>query len=219
MENKKNFKYSYSLVFTQQPYFSPVRSPGYRFIYRTEKIQNPTTTREIFKSSKSFLKEKIAEYNNYEKEGEKPIITTYKLYIRQDVEEGEKQQIKDLYETIYKIEDGVKIQIEEKKKYLHLGNIQPNFYIYIEPTVYFFRERKYNPKENEDEDILKIGKCVRCRKNPTNVLFKRCYHRVVCESCDNSNNYLYCPLCKNSLKGTRKMVFFRGNASYTTETV
>ena len=125
---KKIFKYSYSLVFTQQPYFSPVRSPGYRFIYRTEKIQNPTTTREIFKSSKSFLKEKIAEYNNYEKEGEKPIITTYKLYIRQDVEEG---QIKDLYETIYKIEDGgKKYKIEEKKKISTPWKYPTKFFIF-----------------------------------------------------------------------------------------
>ena len=217
MENKKDLKYSFNLVFTDSPTFSPVRLPGYSFIYQTEKIENPTTTREIWKSSQSFLKEKIAEYNNYEKEGEKPILTTYKLYIW-EIEEGKPPKEKYLYETIYKIEEGDSVQIEEKKRFTPSKTIKANFYIYIVPTVYFFRERKNNPYENEHEEkknLLKIAKCVICRKNPPNVLFRRCYHMLICKDCDESNNFKFCPLCKNNLHRTIKEIYLSKKSFYT----
>ena len=222
MENKKDFKYSFRLVFTHPSYFSPVLLPGFRFIYQTEKIQNPTTTREIFKSSQSFLKEKIAEYNNYQIPGEKTIICTYRLAIVWEGEKDEKPKEKDLYETIHKIENWEPVQVEEKKKYLPSETIQPNFYILFVPTVYIFKEREHNPKENENEEkknLLKIAKCSICRRNPTNVLFRRCYHMVVCEDCDKSNNCKFCPLCKNNLKGTRKEIFLTRKYSYTSAVV
>ena len=222
MENEKDLKYSWNLVFTQQPYFSPVRLPGLKFIYRTEKIQNTTNTKEIFKSSQSFLKETIEKYNSYQIPGEKTIICTYRLTIVWEGEKDEKPKEKDLYETIYKIEEGDLLQVEEKKKYLPSQTIQPNFYILFVPTVYIFREREHNPKENEDEEkknLLKIAKCSICRKNPTNVLFKRCYHFVICKDCDQSNNCKFCPLCKNSLKGTRKEIFLSKKVYYTSAVV
>ena len=216
MESKKD--YSFNLVFSCPPYFSPVRLPGYRWVYRTEKIQTPTTTKEIWKSSQSFLKETIEKHNNHQIPGEKTILATYKLYIRH----GEEKEEKYLYESIYKIGENRKIQVEEKKKYTPSQTIQPNFYIFLVATVYIFRERQHNPNENEDEEkknILKISKCSICRKNRPNVLFRRCWHRVVCEECDQSTNCKFCPLCKNSLVGTRKEIFFRGKFSYTTATV
>ena len=221
MENKKDLKYSFHLVFSCSPHFSPVRLPGFKFIYQTEKIQNTTTTKEIWKSSQSFLKETIEKYNNYQIPEEKTILTTYRLYIVWE-EKDEEQKEKNLYETIYKIEDEEKIQIEEKKKYLPSETIQPNFYILFVPTVYIFRERQHNPKENEDKEkknLLKIAKCAICRKSPPNVLFRRCYHLVVCGDCDQSNNCKFCPLCENNLKGTRKEIFHKKKYSYTSPVV
>ena len=218
MESKKDIQYSWNLVFVDSPTFSPVRLPGYRWVYQSEKIENPTAAREIWKSSKSFLKEIVEKYNNYQTPGEKTILATYKLYISH----GEEKEEKYLYESIYKIGENRKIQVEEKKKYTPSQTIQPNFYIYLVATVYIFRERQHNPNENEDEEkknILKISKCSICRKNRPNVLFRRCWHRVVCEECDQSTNCKFCPLCKNSLVGTRKEIFLRGKYYYTTATV
>ena len=222
MENKKDLKYSFHLAFTHPPYFDPVRLPGFKFIYQTEKIQNTTTTKEIFKSTQSFLKETIHKYNSHQIQGEKTILTTYRLAIVWEREKDEKPKEKNLYETIYKIEEGEKIRVEEKKKYLPSETIQPNFYILLVPTVYIFRERQQNPKENEHEEkknILKIAKCAICRKNPANVLFRRCYHMVICGDCDQSNNCKFCPLCKNNLKGTRKEIFFKKKFYYTSAVV
>ena len=219
MENEKVLKYSWNSPFSCPPYFSSVRLPGIAFIYRTEKIQNPTTTGEIAKSTQSFLKETIEKYNSYQIPGEKTILTTYRLYIRHGEEEKEE---KDLYESIYKIGEWQKIQIEEKKKYRPSQTIAPNFYIFLVATVYIFRERQHNPNENEDKEkknILKISKCLICQKNRVNVLFKRCFHMVVCEDCDQSTNCNFCPLCKNSLAGTRKEIFFRGKVYYTSAAV
>ena len=211
MEKEKVFKYPFKLVFSCPPYFSPVRLPGIKFIYRTEKIQNSTTTEEIEKSTQSFLNQTIEKYNNYQIEGETTILTTYRFYILWEVEEKddyEQPKEKDLYETTYKIEEGEKIQIEEKKKYLLSETIQPNFYIFLVPTVYIFRERQPNPYEEESKEyqnLLKIVDCVICRKNPTNVLFVRCYHIVVCDICNQSNKIRNCPLCKNSLGKTKRI--------------
>ena len=225
MENEKALKYSWNFLFSCPPYFSSVRLPGIAFIYRTEKIQIPTTTEEIAKSSQSFLKETIEKYNSYQIPGEKTILTTYRLHIRHGEEEKEEIQQpeeKDLYESIYKIEEKEKIQIEEKKKYRPSQTIPPNFYIFLVATVYFYRERQHNPNENEDEEkknLLKISKCLICRKNRVNVLFKRCFHMVLCKDCDQSNNCNFCPLCKNNLGGTRKEIFLSKKVYYTSAVV
>ena len=210
MENEKVFKYSFKLVFSCPPYFSPVRLPGIKFIYRTEEIQNPTTTEEIFKSSQSFLRQTIEKYNNYKIKGETTILTTYRLYIVWKVEKDESEQPKekDLYGAIYQIEEGNKIRVEEKKSVTLSETIHPNFYIFVVPTVYIFRERQpypYGEENKEYQNPLKIAECTICLKNPTNVLFTRCYHIVVCDICNQSNKIRYCPLCKNSLGKTKRI--------------
>ena len=223
MENEKDLKYSWSLVFSCPPYFSPVRLPGEKFIYRTEKIENPTTAREIWKSSESFLKEIVEKYNNHQTPGEKTILATYTLSISWKEEPNTKPtKEKNIYSSIWKIEENRKIKIEEKKKYRASETIEPNFYIFLVPTVYIFRERAHNPEENEHEEkknILKLSKCCICLKNRPNILFRRCWHRVICEECDKSTDCKFCPLCKNSLVGTRKHIFIRGKYYYTTATV
>ena len=212
MENKKDLKYSFNLVFNHPPYFSPVRLPGLSFVYRTEKIEDLTTTGEIWKSSESFLKENIEKYNIHKIEGEETILTTYKLAIsREEKDEDKPPKEKVLYSSIYKIEGEEKTKIEEKKYIKSSETIEPNFYIFLVPTVYIFRERAHNPRENEDEEkrnILKISKCSICRKYPPNVLFCRCYHCTICDDCDKYEKPQYCPLCKNNLRGTRKEIFF-----------
>ena len=154
MENKKkDIQYSFNLVFTDSPHFSPVRLPGYKFIYRSEKIENPTTAREIWKASQSFLKETIEKYNNHQIEGYKTILTTYSLGI--SWKEGpttKPTKEKKLYSSIYKIEGEEKTKIEEKKNFRASETIEPNFYIFLVPTVYIFRERAHNPREDIDEE-------------------------------------------------------------------
>ena len=223
MENKKDIQYSFNLVFTGPPYFSPVRLPGYKFIYRTEKIENPTATREIWKASQSFLKETIEKYNSYQIEGEKIAVATYRLAIsREEKDEDKTPKEKVLYSSIYKIEGEKKNKIEEKKYIRASETIEPNFYIFLVPTVYIFRERAHNPKENIDEEkknILKLSKCCICKKKPPNVLFVRCFHRVICSDCDETEKPTYCLLCKNNLQGTRKETFFKKNVGYTSPTI
>ena len=223
MESKKDIQYSFNLVFTDSPTTSPVRLPGYRFIYQSEKIEKPTTTREIWKSSESFLKEIVEKYNNHQTPGEKTIIVTYNLSISwKDGPTTKPTKEKNIYYSMYKIEGEKKTKIEEKKKYRASETIEPNFYIYLVPTVYIFRERAHNLKEDIDEEkknILKLSKCCICKKKPPNVLFCRCFHRVVCSDCDESEKPINCPLCKNNLQGTRKETFFKKKYSYTSPTI
>ena len=223
MESKKDIQYSFNLVFIDSPTTSPVRLPGYRFIYQSEKIEKPTTTREIWKSSESFLKEIVEKYNNHQTPGEKTIIVTYNLSISwKDGPTTKPTKEKNIYSSMYKIEGEKKTKIEEKKKYRASETIEPNFYIYLVPTVYIFRERAHNLKEDIDEEkknILKLSKCCICKKKPPNVLFCRCFHRVVCSDCDESEKPINCPLCKNNLQGTRKETFFKKKYSYTSPTI
>ena len=238
MENKEDLKFN--LVFTSSPDFSPVRLPGYCFLYRSEKIEKPTTTSEIWKASKSFLKKTIEKYNSYKlpeetkqkteefQNQQKPeypnqqpqpyetIATTYRI---QTIQEGEqrkgneyKHDEKGLYYSMYQIEGERKNKIEEKKRFRPTETIEQNFYIHILATVYLFRERALNPGEDiekEKKNIFRLSKCCICKKYPPNVLFCRCFHRVVCSECDGSKKPRYCPLCHNNLNGTRKETYFK----------
>ena len=238
MENKEDLKFN--LVFTSSPNFSPVRLPGYCFLYRSEKIEKPATTSEIWKASKSFLKEIVEQYNSYQipeytkqkteeyKNNPPPeyttnqppiyetIATTYRIRAMGEEEEREGNAYlhdeKGLYYSMYKIEGERKNKIEEKKRFRPTQTIEPNFYIYILATVYLFRERANHPGEDiekEKKNILKLSKCCICRKNPPNVLFIRCFHRVICSDCDKPKKFLYCPLCHNNLNGTRKEIYYK----------
>ena len=223
MESKKDIQYSFNLVFVDSPTTSPVRLPGEKFIYRTEKIENPTTAREIWKSSQSFLKEIVEKYNNHQTPGEKTILATYTLSISWKEEPTTKPtKEKNIYSSIWKIEGERKTKIEEKKKYRASETIEPNFYIFLVPTVYIFRERAHNPGEDIDEEkknIFRLSKCCICKKKPPNVLFCRCFHRVACSDCDESEKFLYCPICKNNLQGTRKETYFKKNFYSTSPTI
>ena len=250
MENKEERKIKFNLVFTSSPDFSPVRLPGYCFLYRSEKIEKPATTSEIWKASKSFLKEIEEQYNSYQipeytkqKTPEyttnqtpeyttnqppiyETIATTYRI---NTIEEGKQEKGNEykhdktgLYYSMYKIEGERKNKIEEKKRFRPTETIEANFYIYILATVYLFRERAYNPGENiekEKENILKLSKCCICKKKPPNVLFYRCFHRVACSDCDESEKFRYCPVCRNNLNGTRKETYFKKNFYITSPTI
>ena len=149
MELEEVFKSPFKLVFSCPPYNSPIKLPGIKFIYRTEEIANSTTTtiEEIFNLSKMYLKQTIEEYNHYQKEGERTIITTYRLYIAWEVEKDGLKELeeKDLYHITYKVEEEEEYFIEEKKYYLPHETIERNFFIFTVPTVYFF-SRKTNLK-------------------------------------------------------------------------
>ena len=147
MEIEEVFKSPFKLVFSCPPYNSPIKLPGLKFIYRTEEIAGPTTTEEIFNLSQMYLKQKIEEYNRYQIEGERTIITTYRLYIAWEVEKDglEELEEKDLYHITYNVEEEEKNIIEEKKYYLPPETIERNFFIFMVPTVYIFRERQPDP--------------------------------------------------------------------------
>ena len=181
MENKEDLKFN--LVFTSSPNFSPVRLPGYCFLYRSEKIEKPTTTSEIWKASKSFLKKTIEKYNNYklpeetkqkteefqnnqtpEYPNQQPqpyetIATTYRIRAMGEEEEREGNQYlhdeKGLYYSMYQIEGERKNKIEEKKRFQPTETIEQNFYIHILATVYLFRERAHNPGEDIEKEKKK----------------------------------------------------------------
>ena len=151
MEIEEVFKSPFKLVFSCPPYNSPIKLPGLKFIYRTEEIAGSTTTEEIFNLSQMYLKQKIEEYNRYQIEGERTIITTYRLYIAWEVEKDglEESEEKDLYHITYNVEEEEKNIIEEKKYYLPPETIERNFFIFMVPTVYIFRERQPDPDEVE----------------------------------------------------------------------
>ena len=211
MEIKEVFKYPFKLVFSCPPYFSPVRLPGIKFIYRTEEIQKPTTTEEIFNSCQSFLKQTIEKYNRYQIEGERLVKTTYRFYIAWEVEKDGLKELeeKDLYDVIYNVEEEEKYIIEEKKYYLLPETIERKFFIFMVPTVYIFREGEPDPYEVETVEEYKITQtiksleCVICYKNPPNILYYNCLHIAVCNSCDEIGKFYKCPLCRTKIKNQR----------------
>ena len=145
MEIEEVFKSPFKMLFCR-PLLddSPINLPGIRVIYRTEEIAGPTTTEKIFNLSQVYLKQTIEEYNRYQLEEGRPVIATYRLYIAWEVEKDGLKDLdgKDLYYVIYDVEE--KNIIEEKKYYLPPETIERNFFIFMDPTVYF-RERQPDP--------------------------------------------------------------------------
>ena len=211
MEIEEVFKSPFKLVFSCPPYFSPVKLPGIKFFYRTEEIASSTTPNEIFKRSQMYLKQTIEKYNHYQIEGGRVVKTNYRLYIAWEVEKDGLKELeeKDLYETTYNIEEEEKTQIEEKKYDLPPETIERNFFIFMVPTVYIFREGQPDPDKVETDEEYHIKKswisteCVICLQNRPNVLYIKCWHIVACDSCDLSGKLLKCPLCRTKIKNQR----------------
>ena len=180
MEIKEVFKSPFKLVFSCPPYNSPIKLPGIKFIYRTEEIASSTTTEEIFNLSQVYLNQTIEKYNRYQIEGERTIITTYRLYIAWEVEKDGLKELeeKNLYDVTYNVEEEEKYIIEEKKYYMLPETIERNFFIFIVPTVYIFREGQPVPDPDEVEEeyhIKKIDKIHRMRnmftKSPECIIY------------------------------------------------
>ena len=212
MEIEEVFKSPFKLVFSCPPYNSPIKLPGIKFIYRTEEITSSTTTEEIFNLSQMYLKQTIEKYNRYQIEGERSIKTTYRLYIAWEVEQDglKKLEEKDLYHITYNVEEEEKYIIEEKKYYLPPETIERNFFIFMVPTVYIFREGQPDPDEVEEEyhlkKSIKTTECVICLQNRPNVLYIKCRHIVACDSCDLSGKLLECPICRTKIKDQRMKI-------------
>ena len=175
MEIEEVFKSPFKFVFSYPPYNSPIKLPGTEFIYRTEEIAGSTTTEEIFNLSQMYLKQTIEKYNHYQIEGERTIITTYKLFIAWGFEKEELEE-KNLYYITYNVEEEEKKIIEEKKYYLPPETIKRKFYIFMVPTVYIFREGQPGLDEVEEEyHIKKIDKIHRMRnmftKSPECIIY------------------------------------------------
>ena len=212
MEIEEVFKSPFKLVFSCPPYNSPIKLPGIKFIYRTEEITSSTTTEKIFNLSQMYLKQTIEKYNRYQIEGERSIKTTYRLYIAWEVEKDglKKLEEKDLYHITYNVEEEEKYIIEEKKYYLPPETIKRNFFIFMVPTVYIFREEQPDPDEVEEEyhlkKSIKTTECVICLQNRPNVLYIKCRHIVACDSCDLSGKLLECPTCRTKIKDQRMKI-------------
>ena len=211
MEIEEVFKSPFKLFhFTFPPNDSPINLPGLKYIYQTEEIKSSTTTEEIFNLSQMYLKQKIEEFNRYQIEGERIIITTYKLCIFLCVVEKDifiKYEEKDLYDVTYNVEEEEKYIIKEKKYYLPPETIERNFFIRIVPTVYFFREGQTGPDEEYHiKKSIKSTECVICLQNRPNVLYIKCRHIVACDSCDLSGKLLECPICKTKIKDQRMKI-------------
>ena len=214
MEIEEVFKSPFKLFhFTFPPNDSPINLPGLKYIYQTEEIKSSTTTEEIFNLSQMYLKQKIEEFNRYQIEGERIIITTYKLCILLCVVEKDifiEYEEKDLYDVTYNVEEEEKYIIKEKKYYLPPETKERNFFIRIVPTVYFFREGQTGPDEVEEEyhikKSIKSTECVICLQNRPNVLYIKCRHIVACDSCDLSSKLLECPICRTKIKDQRMKI-------------
>ena len=212
MEIEEVFKSPFKLVFSCPPYNSPIKLPGIKFIYRTEEIKSSTTTEKIFNLSQMYLKQTIEKYNRYQIEGERSIKTTYRLYIAWEVEKDGLKELeeKDLYHITYNVEEEEKYIIEEKKYYLPPETIERNFFIFMVPTVYIFREGQPDPDEVEEEyhikKSIKSTECVICLQNRPNVLYIKCRHIVACDSCDLSGKLLECPICRTKIKDQRMKI-------------
>ena len=202
MEIKEVFKSPFTLVGNGFPPFgSLIRLPGVKFIYRTEKIKTSTTTEKIFNLSQMYLKQIIEEYNR----NNRAVVTTYRLYIALEVEKDGLTELeeKDLYDVTYNVEDEEKYIIEEKKYYIPPETIKRNFFIYIVPIVYFQEEQTDPEGEYNIKKSIKSTECVICLQNRPNVLYIRCRHLVVCDSCDLFGNLLECPICRLKIKDQR----------------
>ena len=117
---------------------SPIELPSIRILYRTEEeIAGPTTTEEIFNLYQVFLKQIIEEYNRYQIEENRAIITAYHLSIAWEVEKDGLKKVdgKELYHVAYNVEE--KNIVEEKKSYLPPETIERIFFIFIGVTVYY----------------------------------------------------------------------------------
>ena len=212
MEIKEVFKSPFKLVFSCPPYNSPIKLPGIKFIYRTEEITSSTTTEEIFNLSQMYLKQTIEKYNRYQIGRERSIKTTYRLYIAWEVEKDGLKELeeKDLYDVIYNVEEEEKYIIEEKKYYLPPETIKRNFFIFMVPTVYIFREGQPDLDEVEEEyhikKSIKSTECVICLQNRPNVLYIKCRHIVACDSCDLSGKLFECSICRTKIKDQRMKI-------------
>ena len=124
MEIEEVFKSPFKLVFSYPPYNSPIKLPGIEFIYRTEEIAGSTTTEEIFNLSQMYLKQTIEKYNRYQIEGERTIITTYRLYIAWEVEKDglEELEEKNLYYITYNVEEEEK-KLSKRKNIIYLPKL------------------------------------------------------------------------------------------------
>ena len=147
MEIEEVFKSPFKLVFSCPPYFSPISLPGLKFFYRTEEIASSTTLNEIFEKSQMYLKQTIEKYNCYQIEGGRLVKTNHRLYIAWEVEKDGLKQLeeKDLYETTYQIEEGKKIQIEEKKEISAFRNYRTKFFYLSCSYCLFFSRRTTKP--------------------------------------------------------------------------
>ena len=210
MESKEVFKYSFNLVFSCPSDYLRFRLPGQKFFYRTEKIPQPTTTVEIFKSCKSFLNQTIEKYNRYQIREERTVKTTYRFYVGWDIERDGLRRLKEktLYDVTYNIEGEEKYIIEERKYYKPSESIEGDFYIFITPNVYIFREEPetYEVETVEEYKIkqtIKSPECVICYHNPPDILYYNCLHLTVCNSCDVIGKFSKCPLCRTRIKDQR----------------
>ena len=146
MEIEEVFKSPFKLVFSCPPYFSPIKLPGLKFFYQTEKIKSSTTTEKIFNLSQMYLKQTIEKYNRYQIEGGRTVKTTYRLYIAWEVEKDGLKELeeKDLYHITYNIEEEEK-KIEEKKYYLLPETIERKFFYFYGPYCLFSSRRTTRP--------------------------------------------------------------------------
>ena len=160
-----------------------------------------------------YLKQTIEKYNHYQIGRERSIKTTYRLYIAWVVEKDGLKELeeKDLYHITYNVEEEEKYIIEEKKYYLPPETIERNFFIFMVPSVYIFREGQPDPDEVEEEEYhikksIKSTECVICLQNRQNVLYIKCRHIVACDSCDLSGKLLECPICRTKIKDQRMKI-------------
>ena len=193
------FKSPFRLV-SCKTYSNP--TPQLRVKFKTKDIYDSTTKEEIFILSKMYFDNLILQYKNYMIDDVPTAESTYKLYVGIVVED--ELEYKHIYSCFY---DNIADKIAWENKYDDNFEIEGNFFIGIDINTYVIEN--YEDEEDEDEDEYKIqhaipeDECVVCYENKANVLYTKCLHYAVCESCDKSGEFSKCPLCRTKINNQR----------------
>ena len=184
--------------------------PNVKFEFKTEDIWDSTTREEVFIISKMYLDNIITQYKHYILNGERITESTYKLYVAIWEDEDGEWDYKHIYSIFYSAEED---RITWESKYDTNTTIEGKFYIGIDVIVYVFQEIDAEADAAEADEEYKLqqaiseDECVICYENKANVLYTKCLHYAVCDSCDKTGKFSKGPLCRKKIKNQRIKIY------------
>ena len=193
------FKSPFRLV-SSKTYSNPTQELKVEF--KTKDIYDSTNKEEIFILSKMYFDNIVLQYKNYMFENVPTAESTYKLYV--GIMGEEELKFKHIYSIFY---DNIADRIAWENKYDNNFEIEGKFFIGIDVSTYVLEN--YEDEDEDMEEEYKIqhaipeDECVICYENKANVLYTKCLHYAVCDSCDKSGKFSKCPLCRTKINNQR----------------